>query len=95
VKPQFSIPAFSEFPYLVNILSGPSQSPKKQCIIFLYLLNLDLVNNPHLVKKTMDLSKIIPRFSAEMVQISQKHASCNCNATSCQTASRHAASGGL
>jgi hypothetical protein len=26
VKPQFSVPAFSEFPYLVNILSGPSQS---------------------------------------------------------------------
>jgi hypothetical protein len=27
VKPQFSVPAFSEFLYLVNILSGPGQSP--------------------------------------------------------------------
>jgi hypothetical protein len=48
-KPQFSVPAFSEFPYLVNILSGPGQSPNKQCIIFPYLMNLDLENNPHLV----------------------------------------------
>jgi hypothetical protein len=27
VKPRFSVPAFSEFPYFVNILSGPGQSP--------------------------------------------------------------------
>jgi cytochrome b subunit of formate dehydrogenase len=27
VKPLFSVPIFSEFPYLVNTLSGPGQSP--------------------------------------------------------------------
>jgi hypothetical protein len=26
-KPRFGVPTFSEFPYLVNIFSGPGQSP--------------------------------------------------------------------
>jgi hypothetical protein len=50
VKSRFSVPAFSEFLYLVNIVSGPGQSVLyEQCIIFPYLVNLNLVNNPHLL----------------------------------------------
>jgi hypothetical protein len=34
VKPRFSVPAFSEFLYLVKILSGPGQSPIKAIYYF-------------------------------------------------------------
>jgi hypothetical protein len=36
-------------PYLVNIFSCSSWTKYEQCIIFLYLVNLNFVNIPHLV----------------------------------------------
>jgi hypothetical protein len=40
MKSKFSVSAFTEYSFLV-----PAEAHYKQCVIFLYLVNIDLVNN--------------------------------------------------
>jgi hypothetical protein len=44
----------------------------KQCVVFPYLVNFILVNNPHLVKEVFNLPEFVPQFNVIVVEITLK-----------------------